>query len=65
MEFPMETTIQKVYLSIDELTEMIGIPKSTQAALRSHRKIPFHKVGRMIKYKICDINAWIENGKVV
>ncbi len=60
----METSINKIWLSIDELTAHYGIPKNSQASLRSKRKIPFHKIGRMIKYKISDIDAWIESGKV-
>lgn len=57
-------TFQKIWWSIEELAKEIGIPKNTQAQLRSKKSIPFHKIGRLIKYKISDINDWIEKGKI-
>lgn len=58
-------TLQKRWLSPQELAEEIGISTSTQAKLRMDRKIPFSKIGQFIKYDRLEINKWLENNKVV
>ena len=42
-----------------------GFSTSRQATLRSEGKIPFHKVGRYIRYKREDIDAWLDSHKMV
>lgn len=58
-------TLEKRWLSPQELAEEIGISTSTQAKLRMDRKIPFSKIGQFIKYDRLEINKWLENNKVV
>lgn len=41
------------------------IARGTQGNLRSQGLLPYHKKGRMIRYKRSDIDAWFESGKVV
>jgi hypothetical protein len=40
------------------------IAQKTQAHYRMDNKIPYHKVGKFIRYKRSELNAWIENHKV-
>ena len=47
------------------LLDTYGFSKSNQAALRAKLMIPFHRKGRYIRYKAADIDAWLEEGKVV
>jgi len=56
---------QKDWLNSDELETEFNISKSTQAKMRMNRLIPFHKVGKYIRYHRPDINQWLLNAKVV
>ena len=42
-----------------------GFSINKQAKLRSQGKIPYHKRGNYIRYKRSDIEAWLDEGKVV
>ncbi len=48
-----------------ELEEKYKISRSTQAKMRMNRTIPFHKVGKYIRYKREDIDQMFEDAKVV
>ena len=53
-----------VWLTPKELYRKFGIAIATQAQYRSDRKIPFHKIGSKIYYKLSDIDDWIDEAKV-
>jgi len=59
---PIEKTT--VWLTPKELYKKFGIAIATQAQYRSDRKIPFHKIGSKIYYKLSDIDNWIDEAKV-
>jgi len=42
------------WLSLEEISKHVGCSKDT---------IPYHKVGRMYKFKISEVDAWIESGQ--
>lgn len=47
-------------LTPDEIEEEFKIAKSTQAAMRSRRQIPFLMVGpRMPRYRRSEVMAWL------
>ncbi len=55
----------KKIVNPDELYELYGFSKSTQAKKRMKREIPFIKIGgRYIRYEIKAIEAWLESNKV-
>ena len=56
---------KKDWLNPDELETGFYISKSTQAKMRMNRTIPFHKVGKYIRYYRPDIDQWLQNAKVV
>ena len=58
------TTVQKEWLTPDELFEEYKISKSTQGKFRMDRKIPFSKIGKYIRYSRTEINKWLESHKV-
>ena len=55
----------KEWLDANELYDEFGISTSTQSKLRMKGTIPFHKVGKYIRYKREDINQWLNEAKVV
>ena len=53
------------YLSPKQVFQLTGISVKRLEALRSVRLgPPFHKVGRSVRYKIEDVHAYIEKGRV-
>lgn len=55
----------KIWLNPTELEEKIHISKSTQAKMRSAKKIPYAKLGGFVFYDEQEVSAWIEQHKVV
>lgn len=50
------------YLSINDLSTYLGIkPKTIYARVK---EIPHYKVGRLIRFKQADIDAWMEKHRV-
>ncbi len=60
-----EHVLQKRWLSPTELENEFGFSRSTQAKYRMDRKIPFNKLGKYIRYDRYEIDAWLEDAKVV
>ena len=47
------------------LTHKYGFSRSRQSVLRANGMIPFYKIGRWIRYKESDIDAWLDEHKMV
>lgn len=58
-----ETTIEK-WVSIDEAAEHLGIKASTlREWIKKKKDIPAHRIGKMWKFKISELDKWVESGK--
>ena len=57
-------TLQKQWLTPDDLQEEFAFSKSRQAKLRMERKIPFSKIGSYVRYSRDEINRRLEDAKV-
>lgn len=55
----------KEFWSPKELESEHNISTSTQAKLRMNKTIPYHKIGKYVRYKRADINKWFDEAKVV
>jgi excisionase family DNA binding protein len=51
-------------LSAVEAAEVLGVSAWTIRQWSSQRKLRFYKVGRLTKYKLSDLEAFLERGKV-
>ena len=56
---------QKEWLNPDELESEFGILKSTQAKMRMAKTLPYHKIGKYVRYHRPDINQMLLDAKVV
>ncbi|OQA92043.1 MAG: Helix-turn-helix domain protein [Elusimicrobia bacterium ADurb.Bin231] len=56
--------MQTKLLNINELAEYLGIKISTVYSWVNQRKIPYVKVGRLVKFDQVDIDKWIAEQKV-
>jgi excisionase family DNA binding protein len=53
----------KEFLTIDEVSEYLGIKKSSLYTKVERREIPYYKVGRLVRFKKSDIDPWMEKFK--
>ena len=63
-----ENTLQyplKEWLDPTELENEFHFSRSTQAKMRMNSLIPYHKIGKYVRYKRSEINKWLDAAKVV
>ncbi len=53
----------KEILNIDELSEYLGIKKSSLYSKVERNEIPHYKIGRLVRFKKSDIDLWMEKLK--
>ena len=54
----------KEFLSIGDLSEVLGIKKSTLYSLVENGELPHYKIGRLVRFKRNDVDAWMESHRV-
>lgn len=57
--------VQKVYLSFREAMMYLGVSKDFLNIRRLNGDIPYYKVGHMVWYKKSDLDALVENNRIV
>ncbi len=55
----LSSNIQPNLLAIDEVAEFLGISKDTIYKMVNQRRIPFVKVGRLLRFERDALDAWI------
>ena len=50
----------KEYMVIEELSEYLGIKKSTLYAKVASKQIPHYKIDRLVRFKKTEIDRWME-----
>lgn len=58
----MEREIEK-WVSLEEIADHMGISKDTIRNYIKKEQIPYYRIGKQYKFKISEIDAWIESGK--
>jgi excisionase family DNA binding protein len=56
--------MNKLLIDIRELSKLLGISEKTLYAWVHQRKIPFIKIGGLLKFDSHDIQKWIQKKKV-
>ena len=51
------------WLGVEEIAAHIGCSKDSVRAWIKNETIPYHKVGRQYKFRISEVDAWIESGE--
>ena len=57
----MNTTVERWY-SMKEITEHLGVSRDTVLNWIEKRNMPAAKIGRLWKFKISEVDAWIKAG---
>ena len=55
--------LEEKWSSLDETAEHIGVSKDTVRNWIKKGNIPAHKVGRLWKFKLSEVDEWIRSGK--
>ena len=50
------------WLSVVEIAEHLGVKKDTVYKWVARKRMPAHKVGRLIKFQIGEVDQWIREG---
>lgn len=56
--------MKKRLLNIDELTDYTGLSKNTLYTWVCQRRIPFLKIGRLVKFDLSDVDLWLDGLKI-
>ena len=50
------------WLSVDQLSNYLGVSKESIYRWLESKKLPGHKIGRQWRFKESEIDSWITNG---
>ena len=52
----------ETYLTIEELAEYLKLAEQTIRRWVMNREIPFHKIKKVIRFRVSEIEKWIDKG---
>lgn len=58
----MSEIIDRWY-SLEETAEYLGVTKDTIRSWIKKETIPAHKIGRLWKFKLSEVDEWVKSGK--
>ena len=64
IEYNEDTVTLKLWISPKDFLKEFDIALSTQSKMRMDNRIPYHKIGKFVRYKRTDINVWLDNAKI-
>ncbi len=57
----MENNLERWY-SMKEITEYLGVSRDTVLDRIERRNMPTAKIGRLCKFKVSEVDAWMKSG---
>ena len=57
----MDQAVERWY-SMNEIVEHLGISRDTVLNWINDKRMPAHKVGRLWKFKVSEVDEWIRTG---
>lgn len=51
------------WVKVEEVASHLGVAKDTVYRWVQSRGLPAHRVGRLLKFKVSDVDAWVREGK--
>lgn len=57
--------LQSEWINPTQLRDEVGLALKTQANLRSLHKLPYYRIGNVVRYKRSEIDSLFESAKVV
>jgi len=59
----MDYTTTEKWSSLEEIAEHLGVSKDTIYRWIAKKQMPAHKVGKLWKFKISEIDKWVTKGE--
>ncbi len=56
--------MEKRFLGIEELSQYLGLTKGTLYVWVCQRRLPYLKIGKLLKFDIIEINQWLKDKRV-
>ena len=50
------------WVSVDTVAEHLGVARDTVYRWIEKKDLPAHRVGRLWKFKLADVDAWVRSG---
>ncbi len=50
------------WLSVDEIGKHLGVSKDTVYRWIEKQAMPAHRIGRLWKFKKCEVDDWVKSG---
>ena len=51
------------WLSVEEIADHLGISKDTVYNWINKRNMPAHKIGKLWKFKVSEVDKWAKSGR--
>lgn len=51
------------WLSVEEVSEYLGVSKDTIYTWRSKKGLPAHRISRLWKFKTDEVDEWVRSGQ--
>jgi excisionase family DNA binding protein len=51
------------WLSVEDISEHLGVKRETIYKWVSQKNMPAHKVGRLLKFQVKEVDEWVREGK--
>lgn len=51
------------WVSLEDIAGHLDVSKDTISAWIKKGTIPYHKVGRQYKFRVSEVDAWVESGE--
>jgi excisionase family DNA binding protein len=56
--------MNKRFLGVEELSQYLGLTKGTLYVWVCQRRIPYLKIGKLVKFDIIEIEKWLKDRRV-
>jgi excisionase family DNA binding protein len=50
------------WASVEEVVEHLGVARDTIYRWIDHKALPAHRMGRLWKFKLSEVDAWVRSG---
>ena len=60
----MISTTERRYLGMDDFSDYIGVTKGTLYVWVCRKKIPYVKIGKLVKFDMKEIEPWIKQRRI-
>ncbi len=57
-------SIERRFLGINDFSDYLGVPKGTLYVWVCQKKIPYLKIGKLVKFDLHEIEPWLKERRI-